>query len=145
MSKDSMVIDATDLILGRMAVFVAKNALEGKKIDVVNCENAVVTGNKKDILAKYKKKKDRGAPLHGPYFPRYPDRLVRRCIRGMLPWKRTRGREAFKRVMCYISIPYQFKDKKIETIKEANVEKLPNSKYIKVKDICRFLGASIWK
>lgn len=138
-----MIIDATDLILGRLASYVAKKALVGEKIDVVNCENAVVTGNKQQILAKYKKKKDRGVPLHGPYFPRYPDRLVRRCIRGMLPWDRTIGREAFKRVMCYVSVPEKFKDKKIETIKEANIEKLPNLKYIKIKDVCRFLGAKI--
>src|SRR3989344_7656110 len=138
-----MIIDATDLILGRMATVVAKKALIGEKIDIINCENAVVTGDKKNILANYKQKKDRGIPLHGPYFPRYPDRLVRRTIRGMLPWKRTRGREAFKRVMCYISVPEQFKDKKIETIKEVNVEKLPNTKYLTIKDICKYLGAKI--
>ena len=138
-----MIIDATDLILGRLASFAAKKALQGEKVDVVNCESAVLTGNKKQILAKYKQRRDRGIPLKGPYYPRYPDRIVRRTIRGMLPWEKTTGREAFKRVMCYISVPENFKEKKIETIEEANIEKVPNLRYIRMKDVCRFLGAKI--
>jgi len=71
-----MIIDATNLILGRMATYVAKLALEGEKISVVNCSKAVVSGNKKQILKRFKQKRDMGAPLKGPYFPRYPERIV---------------------------------------------------------------------
>jgi len=138
-----MIIDATNLILGRMATNVAKKVLEGDNIDIINCENVVLTGNRDQILARYKQRRYRGIPLKGPYFPRYPDRLVRRAIRGMLPWTKTRGREAFKRVICHISIPDKFKDKKIETIAKANIEKVPNVKYITVKEICKTLGAKI--
>ena len=140
-----MIIDATDLILGRMATLVAKKALEGEKVDIVNCEEAVLTGNKDQIIARYKQRRYRGVPLQGPYFPRYPDRLVRRVVRGMLPYKKTRGREAFQRVMCHISVPEKFKDGKFETIKEVHIDKVPNLKYMKIKDICRVLGAKIWK
>ena len=49
-----MILDATNLILGRMATAVAKKALLGEKIDIVNCENAVISGNKYQILERYK-------------------------------------------------------------------------------------------
>lgn len=135
-----MIIDANNLILGRLATFAAKKALLGEKVDVVNCEKAVVTGNRSMILAQFKRKVDLGIPLKGPYYPRMPDRMVRRTIRGMLPWKKSRGKEAFKRVMCYISIPDEFKDRKIETIKEANISKMPNLKYITVGEISKHIG-----
>jgi len=135
-----MIIDATDLILGRMATVVAKRALQGEKIDVINSEKAVITGNKKKILARYRQTRERGAPLTGPYFPKQSDRFVKRTIRGMIPYKRPKGREAFKKVMCYRGIPTEFQDKKAETIKEANISKLSHTKYLRVDDICSFLG-----
>ena len=138
-----MIIDASDLILGRVASYVAKKALMGEKIDIVNCEKAIMTGNKDQILAKYKQKRERGPPLNKPIQPRMPDRFVRRAIRGMLPYKRERGKKAFKSIMCYIGVPSELKDQKAETIKEANVSKVPNLKYLRVEDICKFMGAKI--
>ena len=109
-----MIIDATDLILGRLAAFAAKKALLGEKVDVINCEKAIITGNPKTTFAHFKRKFDMGAPLKGPYYPRMPDRIVRRVIRGMLPIRKTRGREAFDNVMCYIGVPEKLKDKTSE-------------------------------
>ena len=139
-----MIIDAKDLILGRMAAVVAKKALLGEKIDVVNCEKAIVTGSKKDVLGKYVHKAERGGPFHGPFIPKLPDRFVRRIIRGMLNYKQERGREAFERIMCYISIPNSFKDKKIEKIKEADMSNIKTLKYVTVGDICRSLKGKEW-
>ena len=51
-----MIIDASDMILGRLATYVAKKALLGEKVDIVNCEKAVITGNKKSVFEKYKKR-----------------------------------------------------------------------------------------
>lgn len=136
-----MIIDATDLILGRLASFAAKKSLLGETIDIVNCENTVITGNKVLAFDEYKKKVRRGIPAHGPFFPRMPDMLVRRTIRGMLPYKRERGKEAFKRIKCYISVPEQLKGKKFETIAEANIAKVPSLSYVTVKEICKKLGA----
>ena len=50
----STVIDATDLILGRLSSIIAKKALLGEKIDIINSENAVITGKKEFILRNYK-------------------------------------------------------------------------------------------
>lgn len=138
-----MIIDATDLILGRLAAFTAKKALLGEKIDIVNCEKAVVSGSKRDIIAKYKQKRARRTIRRGPFFPKTADRLVRRTVRGMLPYKQKKGSDAFKRVMCYKGIPESLSKEKIEIVKIANISKLPVFKYVKVGDICKELGAKI--
>ena len=139
-----MIIDATNLILGRLATFVAKKALEGETIDVINADKAIITGDKKKVLAEYKRKRDRGSPLVGPYFPRQSDRFVKRTIRGMLPYKRPRGEKAFKSIKCHAGVPADLQDQKAETIGSANVIKLSNTKFLTVKEICTFLGGTIW-
>lgn len=139
-----MIIDAKNLILGRMASYAAKKALLGESISVVNCGQAVLTGNRKNILEKYFKRINFGQPNQGPYMQRRPDKFVRRVIRGMLPWRHPRGREVFKRVKCYIGVPEEFKDKKIEIITNANVAKLSNYRYISVNELCQQLGGRKW-
>lgn len=122
-----------------MCAFVAKKVLLGEKVNVFNCESAVVSGKKRVILEKYKKKIERGDPHHGPFFPKIPDRFVRRTVRGMLPWRQARGREAFKRVMCYRGIPEKFKNEKMETIENANAKKITDTSFMKVKELCKEL------
>jgi len=138
-----MIIDANNLILGRLGTYVAKQALLGEKIDIVNCESAVITGNKKRIFNDYTKKYKRGTQSKGPFFYKMPDRFVKRSIRGMLPYKKDRGRKAFKNIICHIGIPDNLKNNKSETLKEASLEKLPNLNYLSVKDICAHFGAKI--
>ncbi len=135
-----MIIDATNAIVGRMATVAAKRALLGETVSVVNCEKAVVTGSRNNVLAKFKQKYDRGIPLQGPYFPKQSDRIVRRIIRGMLPFKRSRGRIAYKKVMCYIGVPEKFASQKLEKIESADVSKLTYLKYVYMSDIVKVLG-----
>ena len=137
-----MIIDATDLIVGRIGTVVAKKALLGEKIDIVNCENAIITGKKTQVLGRFKQKREWGT-YKGPFIHRNPERIVRRMIRGMLPYKKEKGKVAFKRIMCYVGIPEEFKSQKIETIKEANVSKLNNLNFLQVKEVSKFLGAKI--
>ena len=138
-----MIIDATNLVLGRMGTFAAKKALLGEKVDIVNCESCVITGNRKKIFQDYRKLFRRGIQSKGPFYFKMPDRFVKRSIRGMLPYKKDRGQKAFKNIKCYIGIPETFNDKKFDTVTNANVEKLPNLKYIKVKEVCMHLGAKL--
>jgi len=140
-----MIVDATDLILGRMATFVAKQSLLGERIDIINCEKAVISGDKQEVFTKYKRRKMRTTVAHGPFFPRNADRLVRRTIRGMLPYKQDKGRKAFERVMCHIDVPEEFEGKKTETIKKANINNTHITKYVKIAILCRELGAKQWK
>jgi len=135
-----MIINAENLIIGRMAAIVAKKALQGEKIDLVNIEKAVITGKPAVTLEKYKQKFQKGYTLSGPYFPRHPEKLVRRTIRGMLPYKQEKGKKAFKSIRCYIGIPEEFKGKKAETLEKANVKNIKKTKYITVKQISQSLG-----
>jgi|TARA_Y100000310_G_scaffold331024_1_gene403836 large subunit ribosomal protein L13 len=134
-----IVIDATNQIVGRMASFVAKTALLGEKIVVVNCENAIISGNKSSIIAKYKMRREIGGPMTGPFFPRQPDRVVRRTIRGMLSYKQGRGRDAFKNIMCYLGVPEKYEKEKLITSNKTDVSKLPNYKYMILKDLCKLV------
>ena len=136
-----MIIDAKDLIVGRIATVAAKKALMGEEIIIVNCEQAVLTGNRKFLIAHYQNKAKRGAPLFGPYYPKRADLIVRRIIRGMLPYKQDRGRTAYKRVMCYLGIPHELSQQKLETIEEANVKKLITRKYLTIGEISKQVGA----
>lgn len=134
-----MIIDANNLILGRLASYTAKKVLLGEKVDIVNCEKAVVTGKKDNIIARYHRKAKMGIPLQGPYFPKTAEGIVKRTIRGMLPHKQSKGREPLKRVKCYIGVPKQFSDKKAETLESANVQKSSTMKYMSVEEICRMI------
>jgi len=138
-----MIIDANDMIIGRIATIAAKSALMGKKVDIVNCENAVITGNRDEVLARYKAKRERGTHSTGPFIHRTPDKFVRRIIRGMVPYKQSRGKMAFERIMCHVGIPAKFQNKAIEKIDNAHISKLPSEKYVYIRDICRFMGAKI--
>ncbi len=135
-----MLIDATNLIVGRLASYAAKRALKGEKIDIINAEHAVITGSKKNILTHYLRKMRRGHPYAGPFFEKRPDYFMKRTIRGMLPYKQEKGRLAFKRIMCYIGVPPEFKDKKTETVDTAHVHQTKNLKYIAVKELTYLLG-----
>jgi len=134
-----IVLDATNLISGRMATWVAKQALLGEEINIVNCENAIITGKKRSVLKRYREKYEIGDALKGPYFPKMADRFIRRMIRGMLPYKQKKGDDAYKRVMCYLGVPIEFNDKKLETIKNADVSNSRVLSYVTVGDLCKHL------
>ena len=135
-----MIINAENLILGRLASFAAKKALMGENIEIVNCEKAIVTGKKEFILNRYKERRERGDAYKGPFLHRTPNKIVKRVIRGMLPYKQEKGQKAFKKIRCYIGLPEKFKQLKLETIKEANIIKTQNLNYITIEKISRFLG-----
>jgi len=138
-----MLIDATNLILGRLASFAAKKALLGENIEIINCEKAVITGSKKRTLRDYRERLQRGSSTKGPFIPKRADRLVKRVIRGMLPYRKENGKKALKRIKCYINVPSNLKDKKPEQLKKMDISKLPVMKYLTVKEICRELGTKI--
>ena len=135
-----MIINAENLILGRLGSHVAKKSLLGEEIQIVNCKNAVIIGKKEAILRKYKQRQERTTPRKGPFIPKTPDKFVKRAIRGMLSYKKARGRAAFKRILCYSSIPESLKNKEIDTIESFNVLQTENVNFIKVQNICRYLG-----
>lgn len=137
-----VVVDARDCILGRVASNVASRALDGERIAVVNAEQAVITGNDEDIMEVYEKRFNVGSD-RGPYYPKRPDRIFKRSIRGMLPYKRPHGREAFEGVRCYVGNPYADDDVETEMLEDTSLDRLSNIKFVSLGDISERLGANI--
>lgn len=133
-----MIVDATDAILGRLASKIAKELLKGENVIVINSENAVITGNPEAIFKRYYEKRSRGDPIKGPFYPRYPDKLFIRVVRGMLPYKKEKGKKALKRLKVFIGNPKNLKGEKISKTVE-NIK----CKYITLRDLCKKLGAKI--
>ncbi len=109
-------IDATDGALGRISSTAAKRLLAGETIVIVNAQNAVVTGSRAQIMAKYRERRVRGSVRRGPFFPRMPHRLLKRAVRGMLPYHKPRGRSAYERLTVHIGVPSDLKGQQFEHI-----------------------------
>lgn len=134
------IIDASGLILGRLATHVAKLALQNEEVAVINCEKAVISGDRKKVIKKFLERRSKGDPFHGPFYPKQPDRIVKRAIRGMLPYKKQRAREALKRVKCYIGAPAQLEGDVVQ-VPNASKEKLIKTKTVSIGEISQLLGA----
>jgi large subunit ribosomal protein L13 len=135
------VIDARDCILGRVASQVAERALEGERIAVVNAERAVITGRKEDTIETYEERIGLGSD-RGPYYPKRPDGIVKRSIRGMIPYKRPRGREAFENVRVYLGNPYEG-EREGELLEGTSLDRLSNIKFISLGELSERLGAKV--
>lgn len=113
------VINAEDCIAGRLASYVAKRLLKGEEIMIINAEKAIVSGNPKAVEEFFGERIKRGDPYHGPFYPKPPERILRRMVRGMLPFHKSKGREAYRRLKVYKSVPENLKGKETETIGKA--------------------------
>lgn len=136
-------IDATNLVVGRLATYVAKQALLGAKVNIFNCEKAIISGTPAQVREKYYHRIfQTGQPWRGPFISRMPDRFVRRIIRGMLDHTSARGKNAYDRVMCYMGVPVQFKDAKLVSLGKKKAD-LPNLNYQSVGELCTSLGGKV--
>ena len=135
------VIDASGLILGRLAANVAKRLLDGEEIVIVNAEKAIITGGKEDIIAHFRHRRDVGGDRKGPHYPRTPHMMLKRSVRGMLPFYKPRGRAAYKRLLVHISVPKQFKGKKFESIEGAS--ELSTQRYMALGEVSKVLGYEV--
>ncbi len=120
---DKIIIDAKESPLGRVASYAAKKALLGNSVFIVNCDYAVISGRKKDIIARYREYRIRGgSSLNGPHFPKSPERIMKRTVRGMVGYTKGRGSVAIKKVICYNGVPDEY----------SNMEKVSVSKVFKI-------------
>ena len=102
----------------------------------INAEKAIIVGNRNEIKKRYGVKRERGGTKRkGPFFPRMPDRILKRTVRGMLPYQVSRGREAYKNFKAYIGVPNQFQKEKPEKL---NYETM--STYITLSELSQHLG-----
>ena len=109
------VVDASDVVLGRLASHVA-SLLRGKHkpiyaphvdtgdfVIVVNARNVAISGNKLEQKRAYRHSGYPGGLRSITYrdlLERHPERLVEKAVRGMLP-KNTLGRKMFSKLKVY--------------------------------------------
>jgi large subunit ribosomal protein L13 len=114
-NKQEIIIDASSLILGRLASIVAKLVKLGIRVHVVNVEKAVLTGDRKRVIEGYKLlfevKTHKNPYRHAIHRPRHPISLFKRAVRNMLPKNINRRLKLIKLVKAYIGIPQQFEGK----------------------------------
>ena len=113
--RNWVVIDAADVVLGRLATHAA-TLLRGKHkpsfsphmdmgdyVIIVNADKVVLTGNKAAQKMEYRHSGYPGgltATSYTEVLEKNPVRAVERAIRGMLP-KNTLGREQLKKLKVY--------------------------------------------
>ncbi|MEV7803723.1 50S ribosomal protein L13 [Microbispora sp. NPDC088329] len=109
------VIDATDVVLGRLASHVA-TLLRGKHkpifaphvdtgdfVIVINADKIALTGNKLEQKKAYRHSGYPGglrSVSYGELMEKRPDRAVEKAVRGMLP-KNALGRKMAKKLKVY--------------------------------------------
>jgi len=134
--KNEIIIDATNAIMGRLASYAAKQALLGKRIIIINCDNVIILGRGKEIIKKYKTKiKKGGDSQKGPKISRTSEKILKRTIRGMLSHKQKRGKEALRRIICYNKTPSKY-----EKVKKIIAGKEKKGRFITLKQLVGEIG-----
>ena len=147
----TLVFDAQDKVLGRLASHVASTLLvtrrEGdpKRVIIINAEKAIVTGAKDRILADYDRKYKLNHPRKGPFFPRMPD-ILKRTVRGMLPYqKKSSGRQAVRDLRVMIGTPTNLKGEALPEGHEwgdtSKIDRPLPDRFVRLGDISKHLGA----
>ena len=139
-----VVIDGKNAIMGRVASIVAKLAIQGRQVYIINVESILISGNRRSAITKYKKFLEVGSvvnPEHGPIHFRRPDNIFTRTVRGMLTWREPKGKEAFHRLRAYHGCPEELKGIKPMEIPQAMATK-PSAFYMSLGELAKELG---WK
>jgi len=137
--QTSTVIDASGLILGRMASIVAKRLLSEESITIVNAEKTALSGKRLSRVKEARAFLEIGHPRKGPFHPRRPDQIVQKSIRGMLPHRQPKGIMALKRLQVFLSMPDEFKNAPVESIPEAHISRLKGS-YLTLGELAKEIG-----
>ncbi|MCL2655443.1 MAG: 50S ribosomal protein L13 [Coriobacteriia bacterium] len=113
--REWLLIDATDLVLGRLATQVAMilrgktkptytpNVDTGDFVVIVNAEKIRLTGNKAEQKAYFSYSGYPGGLKETSYktmMEKHPERVIEKAVRGMLP-KGTLGRQMGKKLHVY--------------------------------------------
>ena len=114
-SPKPVVIDGRGHLMGRLCSIVSKSILNGNKVVVVRCEGINMSGNfyrNKLKYLKFLRLRCNVKPLRGPFHFRAPSKIFWRTVRGMIPHKSERGKEALKRLQTFEGIPPPYDKKK---------------------------------
>lgn len=134
-----VVIDADGAVVGRLGARIAKLLLAGQQVEIINAEKAVMLGSlsaAKEHYLSRRGQKDKRSPENSPHWPRAPHLLLRRIMRGMLPWSSQRGRDAYHRLRVTVGSPSNAG--KPVKLKEAASDSKHG--YFTLEELCRELG-----
>jgi large subunit ribosomal protein L13 len=132
------IIDATGLVLGRMATHAAKRAILGDEVHIVNAEKAIIIGSsRRAIQEHYLQKRHVGTLRKGPFFPREPHLIVKRTCRGMINHKSSSGRAAYKRIKAHLGVPRELAGQKADTLPAARRDA---HSYLTIAELASWLG-----
>lgn len=141
-AASAKVVDVAGLVLGRASSLIAQRLLAGEEIVVVNAEKCVVTGPRSHVIEHYTAARARGSVRSGPHFPRYPDRIFRRTVRGMLPHLKTRGKEAYDRLEVFMGVPAEYQNLPRESLAIAKAPATLRTA-ITLGEVSKLLGARL--
>ena len=138
-----IVVDATDHIAGRLSSQVAKLLLKGNRVSVVNCEKIMISGTRGNIIKEYREFLEINSiikPKHGPVHYRRPDTMIKKMVRGMLPYgKKPSGIEAHKKLRTFIGSPKELRGIKKIQFEKAKIKKSA-SNYTTMGELGRVIG-----
>ncbi|MDG6902319.1 MAG: 50S ribosomal protein L13 [Nitrososphaerota archaeon] len=141
-SKETVYVDASNQIAGRLSSKVAKLLLSGNRVIVVNAEKSLVSGSRTSVINQWKERLElssRVNPIYGPIHPRRPDNILRRMVRGMVPRKKPKGASAMKRLRVYIGVPAGVDPSKLAKFDDAAATR-PIPVYVTMADLSKSLG-----
>ena len=149
----TFVYNAEDKVLGRLASIVAKQLIsatkagEDTRVIIVNAEKAVVSGKRMSVLTDYRKKYELNHARKGPFFPRMPDQILKRTVRGMLPYqKNSSGRAALKALRVEIGTPTDLSGDLPDGCEwgdSSKIERPLPERFVRLSDISKELGVTV--
>ena len=141
-NPQTIIVDGTNMIAGRLCSHVAKLLLEGNRVSIVNSENIMISGSRESIIDEYRKFLEVASinnPKFGPFHPRRPDTIITKMVRGMLPKTKSSGQAAFKRLRVYLGVPNELRSISRTQFEDARIRRT-SPYYTSVGELGRMIG-----
>jgi large subunit ribosomal protein L13 len=122
---NTIYVDASEQIAGRMCSIVARELLAGKRVVVLNAEKALVSGKTQSVFRQWQ--------------TRRPDNILRRMVRGMVPKTKPSGKTAMSRLRVYMGVPEKYVGVKTRKFDDAMARR-PIPQYVTIAQISKNIG-----
>jgi len=139
---NTIYVDASEQIAGRMCSIVARELLAGKRVVVLNAEKALVSGKTQSVFRQWQTRLEIYShvnPIYGPIHPRRPDNILRRMVRGMVPKTKPSGKTAMSRLRVYMGVPEKYVGVKTRKFDDAMARR-PIPQYVTIAQISKNIG-----
>lgn len=130
--SNTLYIDASEQIAGRMCSIVARELLSGKRVIVLNAEKALVSGRSSSVFRQWQTRLEIYShvnPIYGPIHPRRPDNIIRRMVRGMVPKTKSSGKTAMGRLRVYMGVPREIRRREDQQVRPRDGEEADPAVY----------------